>query len=175
MISKRIVLHVLALIIFFFVEVTIVQLLFSPAISMRLLLLIGLSLLFLDYLEESFWWMIGGGILLDLHSSQLFGLHTLIFLAIYLSVSFFRQRVVHQPNLFLLVGTVLISILIYDLAQWLAIPGEKGGWLTFLKIFAGDGLVNFIFIWPIYLGCFYLSRWLSYFGLFKKEKSLKYQ
>jgi xanthine/uracil permease len=175
MISKRVIFHILALVALFFVEVTIVQLLLPPAVSLRLLLLIGLSLLFLDYLEESFWWMVGGGILLDLHSSQFFGLHTSVFLASYLAVSFFRQRVVHQPNLFLLVGTILSSILIYDLAQWLAIVGEKANWLVFLKILAGDGLVNFIFIWPIYLCCYYLSSWLSFFGLFKREESLKYR
>lgn len=168
--NQRLIFHLISILIIFFIEVTIVQILFPPSASLRLLLLIGLSLLFLDYSEEAFWWLIGGGILLDLQSSQVFGLQTFIFLGIYLGVSLFRQRVVHQPNLFLLAGILFISVLIYDLVDWLILTERS--YLDLLTIFGWSALINFLFIWPIYLITFYLSKWLDRYHLFTKREEL---
>ncbi len=169
--SKRFIFHIVLIIVFFLLEVTIVKLLFPPTICLRLLLLVGLSLLFLDYQEESFWWLIGGGILLDLQSSQIFGLHTFFLLAVYIAISIFCQRVIHQPNLFLLAGLVALSVLFYDLIQWLALV-DQGSWLFLLEVFGWSALINFIAIWPIYLFAFYLSGWLAPFQLFQKKEQL---
>jgi len=170
MVTRRHVFHFIAILIAFFLEVTVIQILFSPAVSLRLLFLIGLVLLFLDYSEEAFWWLVFGGVLLDLQSSQVFGLQTLIFLGIYLGVNFFRQRIVHQPNLFLLAAIVIVSILINDLADWLMLAG-RGSWLNFLRVFGWNILINLLFVWPIYIAVFYLSEWLKRYNFFiNREK-----
>jgi len=166
--NQKLIINIVLILLFFFVEVTITKVLFSPAYSLRLIMLIGVSLLFLDRQEESFWWLIGGGILLDLQSSQVFGMHVFTLLGLYLVINLFRQRVVHQPNLFILVATVIISVFVYDLVQWLTIA-NNGGLFTFGAVFWRSLVVNLIFIWPIYLITYYFAGWLED----KKQTSFK--
>jgi len=158
--NQKLIINIALILLFFLIEITIAKVLFSPAYSLRLIMLIGISLLFLDQQEESFWWLAGGGILLDLQSSQVFGLHTFTLLGLYLIINLFRQRVVHQPNLFILAATVIISVFVYDFIQWLTIA-NNGGLFTLGAVFWRSLVVNLIFIWPIYLIVYYFAGWLE--------------
>lgn len=169
--EKRFIFHLILVIIFFLLEITLLPLLLPPFIVTRLVLLSGVGLLFLDYREESFWWFIIGGLLFDFFSPLLFGLYTLIFVAIYLGVNFLKQRFVHQPNLFFLTGVLIVIILTLSIFDWLTLS-QYPAWIDFLKVFGWNLLINFILIWPVYLLFIYLTNWLQVWGLFAKRDSL---
>lgn len=169
--EKRFFFHLILIFLFFMLEITLLPLLTPPFIAIRLILLSGLSLLFLGYREESFWWFIIGGLMFDFFSPLIFGLYTIIFVGIYLIVNFLKQRFVHQPNLFFLTGVLVVVSLILSGFDWLSLS-HRPSWDTFLQVAGWNMLANFFVIWPVYLLFIYLSNWLEIWGLFAKNDSL---
>ncbi len=169
--EKRFIFHLVLITVFFFLEITLLPLFLPSFIVARLILLSGVSLLFLDYSEESFWWFIIGGLLFDFFSPLVFGLYTLIFVAIYLGVNFLKQRFVHQPNLFFLTGVLIAIILLLNIFDWFSLS-QYPVWIDFFRVYGWNLLANFILIWPVYLLFIYLTNWLQVWGLFAKKDSL---
>ncbi len=157
------IINILLIVLFFFIRQSYLVMI-SPVYQVNLLLLSGLIVLFLDYEEKAFWWFLLGGLFLDLYSPSSFGLNTIIFIAIYLMVSYLKKTIVHQPNLFLITVVLIGSVVIYNLANWLLI--EQGNLVEFMIYLAGVALVNFIAIWPIYLLFVYLTSWLGRYKQF---------
>jgi len=157
------VINILLILTFFFIRQSYLVVI-SPVYQIKLLLLCGLIILFLDYEEKAFWWFLVGGLLLDLYSPSSFGLNTIVFIAIYLIVSYFKKSIVHQPNIFLITIVLIGSVLVFNLVNWLLVG--QGNLLQFLIYLGGEVLVNFIAIWPIYLLFVYLTSWLDNYKLF---------
>jgi hypothetical protein len=167
MISKRFIFHLLLIFFFYLLEITFARIFTFPGAYLSLILIAGISLFFLDYNEEALWWFLFGGLLIDINSLTFFGLNTAIMMLIYFLINFVRQKLIHQPNLFFLAGVLSSSVFLLTLGHWLML--ENKNLIFLLSIYGQSLLINFIFIWIIYLFFIYLSSWLSSYGLFIKE------
>lgn len=156
--SKSFIINLGLILIFFYLQVSFLSLL-SPSYQIKILLLSGLSLLFIDRYNKSFWWFLLGGILLDLLSLGVFGLNVVIFMAIYLLVSYLKKTFLHQSNIFLIILIVAGSIIFNNLILWLTFNDREI--IHLLNMLGWELILNLLMIWPIYIFFVYLTGWFD--------------
>lgn len=81
----------------------------------NLVLLIMLSLLFINRTEEALWWTGGGGILLDLVSPARFGIYTFSLLIIFILTYILVSRIFSDPSLLLAAVFFFVASLLMNL------------------------------------------------------------
>lgn len=156
--SKRFIVHLILILLLFFLEISFFNLI-SPNYQIKIFLMSGLALLFIDSYDSSFWWFLIGGILLDLVSLNIFGLNMVVFMIIYLIVSYLKKTVFHQPNVFLIVLIVIGSVVFHDFIFWLTLSDRSI--IDLLSVSVGDVALNLIVIWPLYIFFIYLTGWFD--------------
>jgi cell shape-determining protein MreD len=156
--SKRFIVHLVLILMLFFLEISFFNLI-SPNYQIKIFLMSGLALLFIDCYDSSFWWFLIGGILLDLVSLNIFGLNMVVFVVIYLIVSYLKKTVFHQPNVFLIVLIVTGSVVFHDFIFWLTLSDRSI--IDLLSVSAGEVALNLIVIWPLYIFFIYLTGWFD--------------
>ncbi len=156
--SKSFFIHLFLILLVFFLEITFLNLI-SPNYQIKMLLMSGLALLFIDCYDRSFWWFLIGGILLDLASLNIFGLNMVVFILIYLIVSYLKKTIFHQPNIFLIILVVTGSVIFHDFIFWLT--SSDRNIIDFLNVLTGEVALNLIVIWPLYIFFIYLTSWFD--------------
>lgn len=81
----------------------------------NLILLIFLSLIFIDRNDEALWWAGLGGIFLDLTTQIHFGVYTISMVTIYIIVQYFVRRVFSDPPIILAAGIFFISSILLNI------------------------------------------------------------
>lgn len=119
----------------------VLQISLMPAISFyqgmpNIILLVATSLAMINRREEALWWIILGGILLDIISAGYFGIYTLSFLAIYFMTYFLVKKIFTEPSIYLSIPIFFVCSIIVDI-PWMVIDSQ---W----QIMLADAIYNTI-------------------------------
>jgi len=105
----------------------------------NLVMLVILSLIFINRTRDALWWVLIGGVLLDLFSPVRFGAYTLSFVVIFFLAYYLVNYVFSEPSVFLAAGIFFISSLILN--------------IIFLMYFHYFGLYFIEAIYSTFVGC----------------------
>lgn len=109
---------------FFIFLAAVLQISLMPSLSIsssqaNLILLVILSLIFISRRKEALWWVIGGGILLDLFTSLIWPINLLSYLLIYVLIVVLLDRLIANLRWYIVILMVFLSSLIFDLPFYL--------------------------------------------------------
>ena len=132
-------LNILLVIIVVILETTLVPKMAIFGAFPNLVMLVILSLIFINRTRDALWWVLIGGVLLDLFSPVRFGAYTLSFVAIFFLAYYLVNYVFSEPSVFLAAGIFFISSLILN--------------IIFLMYFHYFGLYFIEAIYSTFVGC----------------------
>lgn len=125
--------------------------------SLNIILVILLSLLYIDRQKEAFYWVIIGGILLDLVSPLRFGIYLFLSLLVYILNHFLIRRFIFRKNLYIIFFMIFFSSIIYE--SWFLLWDRS---LIAAKIILISALINSL------IGLF-IKYWIDYYYQQKEE------